>query len=185
MVSFARTHCARAIFCCGAIAVLALFGLTASPVAAGASTDGVSPSGSKPALCAASAVHVAITTNRTAYAAGQLVRMKSSITNVSKTPCSVWLGLDPGFSPSFLVTNAKKKEVWDRCWVDDRSFGCSEVLYQDRLGPGQSYHTIAEWDQGSGTQPHPPERVHPGTYTVVTYYQDIARTAKVRFKISR
>jgi len=45
------------------------------------------------------------------------------------------------------------------------------VLYQDRLGPGQSYHTIAEWDQGSGTQPHPPERVHPGTYTVVTYYQ--------------
>jgi hypothetical protein len=141
-------------------------------------------SGSKPALCAATAVHVKATTNRAAYAPGQTVQLQSSVTNISSTPCSAWLGLDPGFSPSFLVVGAKGKEVWDRCWFNDRPGGCFEVLYQHRLGPGQTYRTVAHWDQGSGTSTTPPQRVHPGRYLFVTHFQNIDRTALVRFTIS-
>jgi len=169
---------------CGAMAVLAVCGSTALVTAATASPADAAGSRVKPALCAASAVRVTATTNRTAYAPGQLVRMKSSITNVSGTPCSVWLGLDPGFSPVFIVINAMKKEVWDRCWVDDHPGACFEILYQHRLGPGRSYHTIAVWDQGSTTGSQPPRRVQPGTYTFLTYFAYISG-AKVRFHITR
>jgi hypothetical protein len=112
------------------------------------------------------------------------VTLTSTITNISKTPCSAWLGLDPGFSPSFAVVTPSKKEVWDRCWVDDHPSGCFEVLYQHRLDPGRSYHAVARWDQGSGTVSVPPTRVPPGAYVFYTFFQNIAQTAKVRFKIS-
>ena len=68
------------------------------------------------------------------------------------------LGLDPGFSPSFIVVNAKHNEVWDRCWVKDQPGACFEILYQHRLAPGRSYHTGAKWDQGSGTSSKSPTR---------------------------
>jgi hypothetical protein len=169
------------------LAVLAVPGLpataTPAPVAA-ATSAGSTPSASKPALCAASAVRVTATTNRHAYAPGRLVRLTATITNVSKTPCSVWLGLDPGFSPAFLVANTKRTEVWDRCWVDDHPGGCFEILYQHRLGPGRSYHAGAVWDQGTATGTQPPQRVRPGTYVFVTFFQNIAHTAKARFRIS-
>jgi len=156
--------------------------VTVWSAAAGPSAGAATPA-AKPALCAASAVEITATTNRTAYSPGQLVTLMSKITNVSQTPCSVWLGLDPGFSPSFVVANAKGHEVWDRCWVDDQPGACFEILYQHRLNPGRSYHTVAHWDQGSGTGSTPPRRVPPGTYTFFTYYQYIAG-AQVAFTIS-
>ncbi len=166
------------------MAVLTVCGSTALVTAAASSPTGAAVPHTKPALCAASAVHVTASTDRPSYAPGQLVRMTSTITNVSATPCSAWLGLDPGFSPSFIVVNSHKNEVWDRCWVDDHPGACFEILYQHRLNPGRSYHTVAVWDQGSAMGTQPPQRVHPGTYTCLTYYQYISG-AKVSFHITR
>jgi hypothetical protein len=168
------------------MAVVAMTGLmtAATPVPVAAARAGSPPSAPKPALCAASAVRVAATTNRHAYGPDRLVRLTSTITNVSKTACSVWLGLDPGFSPAFLVANTKRTEVWDRCWVDDHPGACFEILYQHRLDPGHSYHADAVWDQGTATGTQPPQRVRPGPYIFVTFFQNIAHTAKVRFTIS-
>jgi hypothetical protein len=164
-----------------AVAVLAMVGWTT--ISAGAAA-GAATSASKPPLCASSAVEVTATTNRSAYSPGQIVKLKSSATNVSATACSLWLGLDPGFSPSFTVTNAANKEVWDRCWDNDQPGACFEILYQKRLDPGRTYHTVAQWDQGSSTTPsQPPQRVPPGTYTFSTYYQYIGG-AHVKFTIS-
>jgi hypothetical protein len=163
-------------------ATLVLVGLASSSVAAAVPAGG--GAGSKPPLCAATAVRVSATTNRTSYVPGQIVKMTSSITNISKTPCSAWLGLDPGFSPSFAVVTPAKKEVWDRCWVNDHPSGCFEIVYQHRLDPGRSYHAVALWDQGSGTVSVPPQRVRPGPYVFYTFFQNIPRTAKVRFTLS-
>jgi len=162
--------------------VLTLCGSTVFLGAATASAAGAA-SESKPALCTASAVHVRATTDHTSYGPGRSVRLRSSITNVSGTPCSVWLGLDPGFSPSFVVVNSRKAEVWDRCWIDDHPGACFEILYQHRLGPGGSYRTVAVWDQGSTTGSRPPRRVHPGVYSFLTYYQYIVG-AQVTFTIA-
>jgi len=163
------------------VAVAALLAFSVSPAVAAVSRHVMAARG-KPALCAGSAVQVAASTNHTRYSPGQRVKMTSIITNVSSTPCSVWLGLDPGFSPSFIVVNAKHHEVWDRCWFHDQPGACFEILYQHRLAPGHSYHTTAKWDQGSGTSSRPPHQVPPGAYTVETYYQYIGG-AKVRFRI--
>jgi hypothetical protein len=165
------------------VAVAALLASSVTPALAAASHPGLTMAArGKPALCASSAVQVAATTNHTRYSAGQRVKMTSTITNVSSTPCSVWLGLDPGFSPSFTVVNAKHHEVWDRCWFHDQPGGCFEILYQHRLAPGASYRTSAKWDQGSGTSSRPPHQVPPGSYTAETYYQYIGG-ATVRFRI--
>ncbi len=170
------------------VAVLALLGLVTTsvlPSAAAATTPTVTTTTRpKPPLCSSSAVRITATTNGGTYGPGQMVKMTSTITNISKWPCSAWLGLDPGFSPSFIVLNGKKKEVWDRCWVDDRPGGCFEILYQRRLNPGGSYHAVAQWDQGSTRGSRPPRRVHPGTYTFWTHFQNIPGLAKVRFTIS-
>ncbi len=166
-----------------AVAALILLGL-ATPTGAAASAHRRVASHAEPALCAASAVVVSARTDRHSYPPSVTVKMTSVITDVSSTSCSVWLGHDPGFSPSFIVENARDKVVWDRCWVDDRPFGCSEILYQYPLAPGQSYRDVARWDQGSTSGSAPPRRVHPGTYVFVTHYQAIA-TAEVSFVISR
>jgi hypothetical protein len=162
------------------MAVVAVAGWTLST----GSAAGAATAASKPPLCAPSAVEVTATTNRSAYSPGQIVKLKSSATNVSATACSLWLGLDPGFSPSFTVTNAANQEVWDRCWDNDVPGACFEILYQKRLDPGRTYHTVAQWDQGSSTTAsQPPKRVPPGTYTFSTYYQYIGG-AQVKFTIS-
>jgi hypothetical protein len=163
------------------MATLIVVGLVVSTIGiapgAGAASDG------KPALCAASAVRVAATTNRHGYLPGQMVVMTSSATNVSDAACSLYLGLDPGFSPAFIVVNAGKTEVWDRCWSDDRPGACFEILYQHVLQPGRTYHTKATWDQGSSTGTQPPERVPPGTYTFLTYFGYIDHLARAHFQI--
>ena len=70
-----------------AVAVLAMVGWTT--ISAGAAA-GAATSASKPPLCASSAVEVTATTNRSAYSPGQIVKLKSSATNVSATACSLW-----------------------------------------------------------------------------------------------
>jgi hypothetical protein len=166
----------------GAVAALSILGLVVSTTAM-APDAGATASHPHPALCTASAVRVTATTNRPRFLPGQVVMMKSSITNVSTTACSVWLGLDPGFSPAFIVLNADRKEVWDRCWDDDKPGACFEILYQRGLHPGQTYHTIARWDQGSSTGSQPPQRVPPGRYTFLTYFGYINHVARAHITI--
>src|SRR5450755_4137113 len=104
-------------------------GTMAGPMTATADASGpTSGGGSAPALCAPTAVHIVARTNRESYSAGQEVVLRSSITNVSSTSCSVWLGIDPGFSPDFVVINTKGNEVWDRCDVDDQPGACFTIL---------------------------------------------------------
>jgi hypothetical protein len=168
----------------GETAIVAAVGLCAVATSPSAAADGRHPSShAAPALCASSAVHLVAKTDRPSYGPGQMVVLRSSITNVSKTACSVWLGVDPGFSPSFVVANAKGKEVWDRCDVDDQPGACSTLLMAHRLGPGQAMHFRAHWDQGSATGSNSPHRVRPGTYTFVTHYQNIPGIASRQFRI--
>jgi hypothetical protein len=137
-----------------------------------------------PPLCAAAAVNVGAATDRHAYSPGQPVVMTSFITNISKAACSVWLGLDPGFSPSFVVTNSAGHEVWDRCWYHDQPGACFMILVGKTLYPGQTYATTAVWDQRSSTNGKPAARVPAGTYRFTTHYQYIYKNAVRTFKIS-
>jgi hypothetical protein len=169
----------------GTLVAAGACGLALSGPAAGASTGNGSTSGSAPALCPASAVHIRATTNHPTYVSGQKVVLRSSVTNVSSAPCSVWLGLDPGFSPSFVVGNAKGHEVWERCDINDEPGACFDILVAHRLNPGRSYHEKATWDQGSARGNHAPKPVHPGTYTFVTHYQNIVGIASRQFTITK
>jgi len=133
---------------------------------------------SAPLLCAASMVRIAALTNRRSYGPGETVVLTSSITNTSKSTCTILLG---GSSPSLIVTSSKGVEVWDRCWFNDEPGACSMILVAHRLDPGQTYTERARWDQRSGTPSKRPVRVSPGTYHLSTHYEGIAGTASVRF----
>jgi len=130
-----------------------------------------------PAECSGTAVSITASTNRRSYTPGEPVLMATSITNISTESCSAVLGLDPGYSPSFIVTNSAHKIVWDRCWIDDQPGACFEILVTYPLSPGQSFTEKAAWDQLSGTQTSPPVQVPPGTYRLTCrYFQGVATT---------
>jgi hypothetical protein len=137
------------------------------------------------ALCSPSAVRVVATTGRT-FAPGQAVVLRSRITNISSEPCSVWLGVDPGFSPSFAVTGARGTPVWDGCRYHDRPGACFHMLTARQLQPGASLGQAVVWDQGTTqTGDDRPQPVAPGTYTLATHYQNIDVEATRTFTICR
>ncbi len=134
---------------------------------------------STPVQCRSSSVRVVASTNRHSYGPGAAVLLKSSITNTSKKPCSVWIG----FWPSAIVTNYRGLEVWGRCWGHDEPGACSMVVASHRLNPGGVYAETWRWDQRSGAPGRPPTRVPPGTYRFATQYQGTAVVA-ARFVLS-
>jgi len=129
-------------------------------------------------LCRASAVRIAASANRTSYGPGQIVVMRSSITNMSSSSCTLWLG---EISPTMVVTNNRGVDVWDQCRAHDQPGACNLVLVVHELNPGQSYVRTAHWDQASGTSTTPPVRVPAGTYRFSTHFDGIAGTASVKF----
>jgi hypothetical protein len=136
-------------------------------------------------LCAPSAVRVAAATGRNFYP-GQAIVLRSRITNISSDACSVWLGVDPGFSPSFAVSGPDGTRVWDGCRYRDRPGACFHMLVGRQLRPGATLGQSVVWDQGT-TQPGDdrPQPVAPGTYTLATHYQNIDTQATTTFTICR
>jgi hypothetical protein len=157
--------------------------LAVAAVSLPATAAGAAPGLSFPPICAATAVRITATTSSASYQPGQKVAMTSSITNISSQRCSVWLGLDPGYSPSFVVTNGAANEVWDRCWFHDQPGACFDILVAQGLRPGELVHRTVHWDQRSGPN-GPPQQVPAGTYQLSTHYQNIAGNATVSFRIS-
>jgi hypothetical protein len=136
-----------------------------------------------PPQCTGGQIRVRATTNHDTYPLGHTVAMTSSISNVSPSPCTIFLGAVAGWSPSFTVTNKKGTVVWDRCWVQDQPGACATVLRSFTLRAGQRYKQRATWDQRSGADGHTPVQVHRGQYTFSTHYQYMPGTALTQFTI--
>jgi len=128
---------------------------------------------SHPPQCGPGAVHIVASTDHPAYPPGRTITMTSSITNVSNATCTIYLGYDPGFSPSFTVTKTNGTVVWDRCWLNDEPAACFTALRAHALRPGRRYEQKATWDQRSGPDGGPVVQVPQGQYTFTTSYQYI------------
>ncbi len=159
-----------------------MLGTVASGTTAASATQPSSARRSAPPQCTPSQVHIQASTSHGAYPPGQTVTMTSSIKNVSDTTCTIYLGADPGFSPSFAVTNNHGTLVWDRCWLNDEPGACATVLRAHSLRPGRRFQQRATWDQRSGPDGGPVVQVPPGEYTFTTHYQYIG-TASTTFDI--
>lgn len=131
-----------------------------------------------PGLCARSAVRITARTDHRGFGPGQLVVMTSAVQNTSAKACELWLGHEPGFSPSFVVTRPSGAVAWDRCWGGDQpGRGCSMILYRRLLKPGATYSQLASWDQRYAPHGRQPARVPAGRYTFSTDYQYIGGAA--------
>lgn len=135
-----------------------------------------------PPQCTPAQVRITAATDHGAYPPHTTITMTSSIKNVSGSSCTVYLGLDPGFSPSFTVSNSAGTVVWDRCWTGDEPGACFEILEPKVLRPGHRFHQAATWDQGSGPDGGPVVQVPQGEYTFTTHYQYIG-TARTTFDV--
>ncbi len=135
-----------------------------------------------PPQCALNEVDIKASTDHPVYPPGRPVTMTSSITNISDATCTIYLGYDPGFSPSFTVTNANGSVVWDRCWLNDEPGACFMLLKAHELRPGHHYQQKVSWDQRSGPDGGPVVQVPQGQYTFTTHYQYIG-TASTTFDI--
>jgi hypothetical protein len=92
--------------------------------------------------------------------------------------------MDPGFSPSFVVSDAAGTTVWDGCRHDDGPGACYQILVAHPLAPGRSLIRSVNWDQGSREgHDDPSRRVAPGVYSLSSHYQYIASQATATFSI--
>jgi hypothetical protein len=150
-----------------------------------ASLAGAQPETGQPAApqCSQSQVRSSAGTDHRAYPPGHAVVMTSSIRNVSRSSCTIFLGAVPGWSPTFTVTNTGGTVVWDRCWVNDQPGACATVLLSHILRPHQTYREQATWDQRSGADGQPPRQVPQGRYSFSTHYRYVTGTASVSFDI--
>jgi hypothetical protein len=168
---------------CAAIALIALVLVVPGATFAATGTPRLIEKSAAP-LCKPSAVQVTATTSAPTYSLGHHVVLISSISNASKKRCSVWLGKDPGFSPSFTVVSSKGRVVWNRCWTDDQPGACFEILHARTLDPGATYSQKASWDQRSAPDGDTPVPVPRGTYDFSTDFQYIGE-ADVPFVLVR
>jgi hypothetical protein len=136
-----------------------------------------------PPQCTPSQVRSAAVTDHMAYPPGRAILMTSSIKNVSRSSCTIFLGAVPGWSPTFTITEKKGTVVWDRCWVNDQPGACATVLRSHTLRSHQSYKETATWDQRSGADGQTPRQVPQGQYTFSTHYRYVTGTASVKFDI--
>jgi hypothetical protein len=134
-------------------------------------------------VCSTSAVALEATTGST-YAPGQPVVLRSTITNISDQPCVVLVGANPGFSPSFMVTDDRGQNVWDGCRYNDEPGACFHILNAHRLAPGDQFSQSVVWDQGTSNGRHEGRHlVPPGTYSLATHYQYIPAQATTTFTV--
>ena len=136
-----------------------------------------------PPMCTPSQVRGDASTNHAAYPPGETIVMKSSITNISGSACSIALGFQPGSSPAFLVENSSGTQVWSRCWIHDEPGACSQVFHAQTLRSGRTYEQKATWDQKSGPDGGPVVQVPQGQYTYTTFYAFLPFEPSVTFDI--
>jgi len=141
------------------------------------------PGPSLPPQCTQSQVRSTAATDQRVYPPGHSIVMTSSIRNVSRSSCTIFLGAVPGWSPTFTVTNTSGAVVWDRCWVNDQPGACATVLLSHTLRSHQRYQQTATWDQRSGADGQPPHQVPQGQYTFLTHYRYVTGTVSVSFDI--
>ncbi len=164
-----------------AMAVLA--GTSGLAVASASPRDGAAPARKAPAACSPEDVLITASTNHRSYPPGENVVMTSAVTNESAASCVIYLGLDPGFSPVFNVTNAKGKTVWDRCWRNDEPAACFEIVKAHTLRAGKTYRQQATWDQRSGPDGGPVRQVPQGVYTFTTAFAGLPQAPSADFDI--
>jgi hypothetical protein len=133
--------------------------------------------------CTDGQIRIRADTDHDAYPPGHSVIMTSSIRNVSHSSCTIYLGVVPGWSPTFTVTNTGGMVVWDRCWVNDQPGACATLLRSHTLHPGQRYQQEATWDQRSGADGQSPRQVPQGLYTFSTHFRYMTGTASATFDI--
>jgi hypothetical protein len=173
----------RAVAATGcALTMAGVIAVGAAP-AAGANDVTSAPAKARPPDCSDAAVRIGATTNHGAYPPGMTIKMTSSITNVSDAACTIYLGLDPGYSPVFNVTDAKGKTVWNRCWTNDEPGACFEIVKAHTLAPGKTFKQHATWDQRSGPDGGPVVQVPQGQYTFTTAYFGLSGMASTTFDI--
>lgn len=166
----------------GVLGLMATQGMAASLPSTAHKTGSTLSKATLP-MCTPSQVRVKASTNHAAYPPGELIVMKSSITNISDSACSIALGFQPGSSPAFLVDNSSGTQVWNRCWIDDQPGACSQVFHPHTLGSGDTYTQKARWDQKSGPDGGPVVQVPQGQYTYTTFYAFLPYEPSVTFDI--
>jgi hypothetical protein len=167
----------------GAMATFMIAGLTAFSSIGVAAPSSASVLKATPA-CTAADVHVAASTSHSAYPLGETVVMTSSVKNMSLAACGIYLGVDPGYSPAFNVTNAKGEIVWNGCWVNDEPGACFDIVVVHVLSPGKTYSQQASWNQRSGPDGGPVKQVPPGKYTFTTAYVGLPQAPSAKFRIT-
>ncbi len=155
-----------------AVAVAAGVDASASTIERGAAASGSAP------LCSSLAARELISTDRTNYGPGAVVRMTSSIRNTAQTVCALWLGPT---SPSFTVGNSRGIEVWNNCYANDQPGACAQYLIRRNLPPGATYSKTVTWDQRTGAVP---TRVPVGIYQISTRFAGVVGNRAVRIKIT-
>ncbi len=181
--------CVRMVGCATVATLLAIgiLGVTGSEALAANRTSTAHATESKlsktPPMCTPSQVRERASTNHAAYPPGELIVMKSSITNISDSACSIALGAQAGSSPAFLVDNSSGNQVWNRCWIDDEPAACSQVFRAHALPSGHTYEQKATWDQKSGPDGGPVVQVPQGRYTYTTFYAFLPFEPSVTFDI--
>jgi hypothetical protein len=169
-----------------AIGVVTLIGtgaFAANPTSTAHSTGSPLSKTTTP-MCTPSQVREDASTNHAAYPPGEMIVMKSSITNISGSACAIALGFQPGSSPAFLVANSSGTQVWSRCWIHDEPGACSQVFHTHTLRSGRTYEQKATWDQKSGPDGGPVVQVPQGQYTYSTFYAFLPYEPSATFDIT-
>lgn len=110
------------------------------------------------AACPSSAINITVSTDRSRYGPGALVKVTALIRNTSARACTVALGPS---SPMFSVRSLRGVTVWNSCGVKSGLAACPQFLVLRRLAPGVALRLDATWNQRSGA---PLRRVATGAY---------------------
>ena len=175
-VRYSRAIGART-FAVAAAAVIALGSLMGGATVALADQPHANAQVATP-VCSSTSVRDNQSTNLGRYGPGATVIMTASVRNVSRTRCTIAIG---ALSPSFTVTDAKGRVIWNNCYAHDQPAPCPQYLIKRTLRPGGAFTRSARWDQGVGATR---ARVAPGTYYLQARFLSIGSGRRLAFVLT-